>query len=195
MSNFRRNCILRLLLGCLSLKLYICMVFTNTLTIWHYKLPHREVSIHTVSKPSIWIITNCTPPWRCMVLYLLYMDMGSYNLFFVSVCLKCKFRFNSTSGLFLHNAAELWVEITNNEVGADAFFMADSGALDLFIFLGPSPVDVVRQYTSLTGVAHLPPVCFKLSPFSCLSGFSRFGPSGTTSAVGATPTNKTSRPS
>ncbi|XP_063907237.1 neutral alpha-glucosidase AB-like [Zophobas morio] len=78
--------------------------------------------------------------------------------------------FNSTSGLFLHNAAELWVEITNNEVGADAFFMADSGALDLFIFLGPSPVDVVRQYTSLTGVAHLPPI-WTLGYHQCRWGY------------------------
>jgi hypothetical protein len=55
------------------------------------------------------------------------------------------------------------VEITNEAVGGPrAYFMVDSGAFDLFVLLGPSITDVVRQYTSLTGVAHLPPVCLFL---------------------------------
>ncbi|RZC40267.1 Gal mutarotas 2 domain containing protein [Asbolus verrucosus] len=73
---------------------------------------------------------------------------------------------NSTSGLFLHNAAELWVETSNNE----AYFMADSGAFDLFVLLGPSIKEVVRQYASLTGVAHLPPI-WTLGYHQCRWGY------------------------
>jgi hypothetical protein len=36
--------------------------------------------------------------------------------------------------------------------------MVESGLLDLFILLGPTPTEVVRQYVSLTGTAHLPQV-------------------------------------
>jgi alpha 1,3-glucosidase len=78
---------------------------------------------------------------------------------------------NSTSGLFLHNAAEIWVEITNEAVGGPgAYFMVDSGAFDLFVLLGPSITDVVRQYTSLTGVAHLPPI-WSLGYHQCRWGY------------------------
>ncbi|RZC42685.1 Glyco hydro 31 and/or Gal mutarotas 2 domain containing protein [Asbolus verrucosus] len=63
----------------------------------------------------------------------------------------------ATAGVFLHNAAEQWIEINNQGNGSSqAYFMVESGALDLFILLGPKPVDVVRQYTALTGTAHLP---------------------------------------
>lgn len=36
--------------------------------------------------------------------------------------------------------------------------MVESGTLDLFVLLGPDPKSVIRQYTSLTGVAHMPQV-------------------------------------
>ncbi|KAJ3617110.1 hypothetical protein MTP99_009106 [Tenebrio molitor] len=62
---------------------------------------------------------------------------------------------NGTAGIFLHNAAEQWVEITNDE-NSQAYIMVESGLLDLFVLLGPTPTEVVRQYVSLTGTAHLP---------------------------------------
>jgi alpha 1,3-glucosidase len=36
--------------------------------------------------------------------------------------------------------------------------MVESGLLDLFVLLGPTPTEVVRQYVGLTGTAHLPQV-------------------------------------
>lgn len=40
----------------------------------------------------------------------------------------------------------------------DAHFMSESGVLDLFLYLGPTPKDVIRQNAALTGVYPLPPV-------------------------------------
>jgi hypothetical protein len=40
----------------------------------------------------------------------------------------------------------------------DAHFISESGLVDVFVFLGPTPVDISRQYTQLTGVMPLPPV-------------------------------------
>lgn len=40
----------------------------------------------------------------------------------------------------------------------DSHFMSESGIVDLFVFLGPTPGDVVRQYAAITGVAPLPQV-------------------------------------
>ncbi|KAJ8927404.1 hypothetical protein NQ314_020184, partial [Rhamnusium bicolor] len=61
-----------------------------------------------------------------------------------------------TSGIFLHNAAEQWVDISYGGNSPSAYFMVESGTFDLFALLGPTPREVVRQFTNLTGVAHLP---------------------------------------
>ncbi len=51
----------------------------------------------------------------------------------------------------------------------DTRFMSESGIIDLFLFMGPTARDVFRQYSALTGVTPLPPVCLlSLSPFSSL---------------------------
>uniref|UniRef100_V5G0Q8 Glucosidase II subunit alpha n=1 Tax=Anoplophora glabripennis TaxID=217634 RepID=V5G0Q8_ANOGL len=64
---------------------------------------------------------------------------------------------NFTSGAFLHNAAQMFVDITYSGNRPSAYFMVEGGSLDLFILIGPTPKDVVRQYTSLTGVNSMPP--------------------------------------
>ena len=40
----------------------------------------------------------------------------------------------------------------------DTHWMSESGIIDVFILLGPSPADVFRQYARLTGTTPLPPV-------------------------------------
>lgn len=80
----------------------------------------------------------------------------------------------NTVGAFWLNAAETWVDIKNskdtnvvsslvnlvsgnkNENSVDAHFMSESGIVDLFILMGPTPKDAVKQYATLTGVAPLP---------------------------------------
>ncbi|ERL94909.1 neutral alpha-glucosidase C isoform X2 [Dendroctonus ponderosae] len=59
-----------------------------------------------------------------------------------------------TSGIFVHNGAEMWVEIDTDEMSA--YFMVDAGLLDLFVLMGPTLPKTVRQYTDLTGKPHLP---------------------------------------
>ncbi|KAL1518283.1 hypothetical protein ABEB36_001927 [Hypothenemus hampei] len=79
-----------------------------------------------------------------------------------------------TAGIFWHNAAETWVDITNSkdanvvsslvnlvsgskgEPHVDVRFMSESGVLDFFFLIGPTLKDAVKQYTSLTGVHALP---------------------------------------
>lgn len=38
--------------------------------------------------------------------------------------------------------------------------MVDGGSLDLFVLLGPTLQDSIRQYVNLTGTPHLPQVSF-----------------------------------
>lgn len=69
------------------------------------------------------------------------------------------FRTTRTYGVFLHNAAQQWVDINyKNSNGPSAHFMVESASLDLFIMMGPTPKEVVRQFGELTGKAHMPQV-------------------------------------
>lgn len=71
------------------------------------------------------------------------------------------FRAQQTSGVFLHNGAEQWIDTLEEHAQntTSAYFMVESAAFDLFILFGPTPKDIVRQMTSLTGTAKLPQVC------------------------------------
>lgn len=78
-----------------------------------------------------------------------------------------------TSGIFWHNAAETWVDISSSNDNVvesivsfvsgtikkpqvDAHFMSESGVIDVFFLMGPKPLDVFKQYTDLTGTGNLP---------------------------------------
>ncbi|KAK3211426.1 hypothetical protein Dsin_016132 [Dipteronia sinensis] len=74
-----------------------------------------------------------------------------------------------TSGFFWLNAAEMQIDVMgdgwNAESGIslpskqkriDTFWMSEAGIVDTFFFVGPTPKDVVRQYTSVTGLPSMP---------------------------------------
>ncbi|XP_063046439.1 neutral alpha-glucosidase AB isoform X2 [Engraulis encrasicolus] len=82
-----------------------------------------------------------------------------------------------TMGLFWLNAAETWVDISSNTAGKTVFgkmldyvqgasetpqtdvrWISESGIIDVFIMLGPTPFDVFSQYASLTGTQSFPPL-------------------------------------
>ncbi|VEN33509.1 unnamed protein product [Callosobruchus maculatus] len=63
-----------------------------------------------------------------------------------------------TTGIFLQNAAQQFIEIKYKESEASAHFMVGGGTLDLFVFYGPTFKDVVQQYVALTGRPHLPQI-------------------------------------
>lgn len=51
----------------------------------------------------------------------------------------------------------------------DVHFMSESGLIDIFLMLGPTPSDLFRQNAALTGVYPLPPVRSFLRSFRILS--------------------------
>ena len=74
-----------------------------------------------------------------------------------------------TSGFFWLNAAEMQIDVLGSgwdaesgillpESGSriDTFWMSEAGIVDTFFFIGPGPKDVVRQYTSVTGMPAMP---------------------------------------
>lgn len=64
------------------------------------------------------------------------------------------------------NAAEMFVDVTKAPDGTATQWIAESGIVDLFVFLGPNPADVSRQYAVLTGTTALPQL-FSLGYHQC----------------------------
>lgn len=78
-------------------------------------------------------------------------------------------RKDSTVGVFWLNAAETWIDITKGKdnvnplslgIGAKitthTHWISESGLLDVFVFLGPTPADVTKSYGELTGYTAMP---------------------------------------
>lgn len=78
-------------------------------------------------------------------------------------------RKDSTVGIFWLNAAETWVDIKKDSTAQKApgfmgnswsdtytHWFSESGLLDVFVMLGPTPKDMNRQYGELTGTTQLP---------------------------------------
>jgi len=76
---------------------------------------------------------------------------------------------DSTVGVFWLNAAETWVDITKSKSLANPLSMgvlsktttqthwiSENGLLDVFVFLGPTPQDVIGAYADLTGYTAMP---------------------------------------
>ena len=76
---------------------------------------------------------------------------------------------DSTVGVFWLNAAETWVDITKSasavnplslgvlgSIDTQTHWISESGLLDVFVFLGPKPLDVIGAYSELTGYTQMP---------------------------------------
>ena len=76
---------------------------------------------------------------------------------------------DSTVGIFWLNAAETWIDVTKSTASANPLslgvgakkttqthWFSEGGLLDVFVFLGPKPQDVIGAYTELTGYTQLP---------------------------------------
>lgn len=50
------------------------------------------------------------------------------------------------------------MDISYKSSKPSTYFMVEGADFDLFLLTGPTPKDVVRQFTALTGTADLPPV-------------------------------------
>jgi alpha 1,3-glucosidase len=76
---------------------------------------------------------------------------------------------DSTVGVFWLNAAETWIDVIKeteahnplslgigSKTDTKTHWISESGLLDLFVFLGPTPSDVTKAYAELTGYTQLP---------------------------------------
>ncbi|XP_046564114.1 neutral alpha-glucosidase AB-like isoform X1 [Haliotis rubra] len=129
--------------------------------------------------------TKNTEPYRLFNLdvfeYELYNPMALYG----SVPLMLAHNKKNTVGIFWHNAAETWIDISSTVADktffskvadmvkgstelprTDTHWFSESGVIDLFVLLGSRPKDVFYQYGVLTGTTELPPL-FSIAYHQC----------------------------
>lgn len=96
-------------------------------------------------------------------------ELNSPMTLYGAIPLMQAHRKDSTVGVFWLNAAETWVDIVKSTSSANplslgvgsktttqSHWFSESGQLDAFVFLGPSPRDISKTYGELTGYTQLP---------------------------------------
>jgi alpha 1,3-glucosidase len=133
-----------------------------------YGLPERATSmslkatIGTDGKPV-------AEPYRLYNLdvfeYLSESNFGLYG----SIPMMYAHSLRNTMGVFWLNAAEMYVDVAKGKKGQPGVktqWMSESGVLDLFLMMGPTPKDVSTQYSMITGGTALPQM-FSLGYHQC----------------------------
>ncbi|KAL4894538.1 glycosyl hydrolases family 31-domain-containing protein [Aspergillus ambiguus] len=111
---------------------------------------------------------NHDEPYRMYNSDVFEYELNSPMTLYGSIPLMQAHRKGSTVGVFWLNAAETWVDIVKSGssnplalgIGAktdtQSHWMSESGRIDLFVFLGPTPQDISKTYGELTGYTQLP---------------------------------------
>lgn len=112
---------------------------------------------------------NYDQPYRMYNSDVFEYEMDSPMTLYGSIPFMHAHRKDSAVGVFWLNAAETWVDIVKAKVSTNPLslgnggrtdtqthWFSESGLLDIFVFLGPTPADVVHSYSELTGYSQLP---------------------------------------
>jgi alpha 1,3-glucosidase len=111
---------------------------------------------------------NHNEPYRMYNSDVFEYELDSPMTLYGSIPFMQAHRKGSTVGVFWLNAAETWVDITKSKesgnplsLGASkttthTHWISESGILDVFVFLGPTPKDLTTAYGELTGYTAMP---------------------------------------
>ncbi|CAI6307705.1 unnamed protein product [Periconia digitata] len=112
---------------------------------------------------------NYNDPYRLYNADVFEYEMDSPMTLYGAIPLMQAHRKGSTVGVFWLNAAETWIDVTKDKSTANPLslgtkghtdththWISESGLLDVFVFLGPTPQDLTRQYGELTGFTAMP---------------------------------------
>ncbi|KAG0381051.1 hypothetical protein BGX24_000029 [Mortierella sp. AD032] len=102
-------------------------------------------------------------PYRLYNLDVFEYEVDSPMALYGSIPFMLGHSKDKTAGVFWMNAAETWIDIEkiksasgSNRRTTRTHWFSEAGVLDLFVFLGPTHRDILRQYSSLVGATALP---------------------------------------
>lgn len=113
---------------------------------------------------------NYDQPYRMFNSDIFEYELDSPMTLYGSIPFMQAHKKGSTVGIFWLNAAETWVDIVKSKHGANPLalgltggsvdththWMSESGLLDVFVMLGPTPKDLAKSYGELTGYTQMP---------------------------------------
>ncbi|KAI9732003.1 MAG: hypothetical protein M1834_004454 [Cirrosporium novae-zelandiae] len=112
---------------------------------------------------------NFEDPYRLYNADVFEYEMNSPMTLYGAIPFMHAHRKDSTVGIFWLNSAETWIDIvkskpssnplslgTSGKATTKTHWFSESGILDVFIFLGPTPKDLTSLYGELTGYTQLP---------------------------------------
>lgn len=94
-------------------------------------------------------------PYRLYNLDVFEYDLDSTFGLYGSIPFMTAHNSKRTIGVFWHNAAEMYIDIEKANESIETQWICESGIIDLFVFLGPKPQNVLKQYTSITGIFNI----------------------------------------
>ncbi|KAL1956817.1 hypothetical protein VTO42DRAFT_6767 [Malbranchea cinnamomea] len=110
-----------------------------------------------------------TEPYRLYNSDVFEYELDSPMTLYGSIPFMQAHRKGSTVGVFWLNGAETWVDIVKSRASPNPYalgverktttqthWFSESGRLDLFVLLGPTPLDISKTYGELTGFTQLP---------------------------------------
>lgn len=133
-----------------------------------YGIPEHATSL--ALKPTRGPGVDHSEPYRLFNLDVFeYLHESPFGLYGSIPFMISHGKSQQTSGFFWLNAAEMQIDVLGSGWDAessvslpsdqsriDSLWMSEAGIVDAFFFVGPKPKDVVRQYTSVTGMPALP---------------------------------------
>lgn len=113
---------------------------------------------------------NYDQPYRLFNSDVFEYDLDSPMTLYGSIPFMQAHNKESSAGVFWLNAAETWVDLIKSKSIANALslglgghvdththWMSESGILDVFVMMAPTPAELSRLYGELTGYSQLPP--------------------------------------
>ncbi|XP_076800841.1 neutral alpha-glucosidase AB-like isoform X2 [Clavelina lepadiformis] len=116
-------------------------------------------------------------PYRLYNLDVFEYELDSTAALYGSIPFMIGHNGKRTVGMLWLNSAETWVDVDSSEDNkgvlgtvfgyfagqetvpeVNVHWMSESGIIDVYFTMGPTPADVMRQYTKLTGTSYFPPM-------------------------------------
>lgn len=120
-----------------------------------YGIPEHATSL--ALKPTRVESGEYTEPYRMYNLDVFEYKLDSPFGLYGSIPFMMGHSAKGTVGMFLLNSAEMYIDVDAPEDSSTStHWFAESGMIDMFVFLGPTPKDIVTDYTTLTGKPYLP---------------------------------------
>lgn len=102
--------------------------------------------------------TSGREPYRLYNVDVFEYNVGSTSPMYGAIPFMLATSPCSSAGLFWVNAADTWIDIKYDEKDSKTHWMSESGMIDVVLFFGSTPSEILQKYTEISGKPMLPPL-------------------------------------